>query len=50
VQEEPDIGVVAIAIQVVDAFGIQKRGSPLYAVHDIAACQQEVGEIGAILR
>jgi len=41
--------VVAVAIEVIDALGVQQRGTALDAVHDIALRQQEIGEIGAIL-
>jgi hypothetical protein len=48
-QEKPDAGVVAVAVEVIDALGVQQRGTALDAVHDIALRQQEIGEVGAIL-
>jgi hypothetical protein len=49
VQEKPDTGVVAVAVEVVDALGVQQRRTALDTVHDVALRQQEIGEIGAVL-
>src|SRR4030095_1084443 len=49
VQEQAGGGIVAVAIEVVDAFGVEQRRAAFDAVYDVSAAQQEVGEIGAVL-
>ena len=48
-QLESHVSFVRIAIQVVDAVGIERRGTALDAVHLVAFREQELGEIGAVL-
>jgi hypothetical protein len=49
VQEQARSGVVAVAIEIVDALGVEQRRPAFDAVDDVPAAQQEVGEIGAVL-
>jgi hypothetical protein len=46
---EADIGLVQVAVEVVDPSGVEGRGAPLDAVDFIALAQQQFGEIGAVL-
>jgi hypothetical protein len=40
---------VRVGVEMVDALGVERRGSPLHAVHDIAFAEQELGKIGPVL-
>ncbi len=40
---------VRILINMVDAFGIEKRGASLDAMHLVAFGEQQFGEVGAVL-
>jgi hypothetical protein len=42
-------GFVRVAVQVVDAVGVEERRAALDAVHLVALVEQELGEIGAVL-
>ena len=48
-QEEPRAGRVWIAIQMVDAVGLEERRTAPDAVNDIALLQQEFCEVRAVL-
>jgi hypothetical protein len=41
--------IVAFAIEMIDPAGIDRRGAALDTVNSIAALQQKLGEIGAVL-
>ena len=49
VQEEFDVLDMRIDVEMIDALGIERRRAALDAVHDIALCEQQLGEIGAVL-
>jgi hypothetical protein len=49
VQEEALAGL-RLLVEAVDAGGVQDRGAALDAVHDVALVEEELGEVGAILR
>jgi hypothetical protein len=49
VQLERHLGLVRVAVQVVDAVGVEERRAALDAVHLVALVEQELGEIGAVL-
>ncbi len=49
VQKKTHAFFMAILIQVVDAVGIEQRGAPLQAMHDVAFVEQEFGQVSAIL-
>src|SRR3546814_13610995 len=48
-QEEADAGFMTVLIEMVDTPGVDRGRAPLDAMHRIAAIQQHLGEIGAIL-
>jgi hypothetical protein len=49
VELEADIGLVQVAVEVVDPSGVEGRGAPLGAMDFIALAQQQFGEIRAVL-
>ena len=49
VELEADVGLVQVAVEVIDPSGVEGRGAPLDAVDDVALAQQQFGEIGAVL-
>ena len=49
VQEESCILDMRIDVEMIDALGIERRRAPLEAVHDVTFCQQQLGQIGAVL-
>ena len=49
VQLEPDILLVGILVQVVDAIGVERGGATFDAMHTVAFRQQKFGQIGAVL-
>jgi hypothetical protein len=49
VELEADVGLVEVAVEVVDPPGVERRGAPLYPVDDVALVEQQLGEIGAVL-
>jgi hypothetical protein len=49
VQDEVPVVDMRILVQVVDARGVEARGSALDAMHLVALLQQEFGQIGAVL-
>ncbi len=49
VKVQPHIALVGILVQVIDAIGVEKRGTALDAVDLVALVQQELGEVGAVL-
>jgi hypothetical protein len=50
-RDDRDTGVslVTIEIQVIDALGVQGRGTSLNTVHNIALCEKELGKMSTIL-
>ena len=46
---EADVGLVQVAVEVIDPSGVEGRGAPLDAVDLVALAQQQFGEIGAVL-
>jgi len=48
VHEEADAGRVRIAVEVVDALGVDQRRAPLDAVNGITLFQKELGKLAAI--
>jgi hypothetical protein len=46
---DADIGLMQVAVEVVDPSGVEGRGAPLDAMDFIALAQQQFGEIGAAL-
>jgi hypothetical protein len=49
VELEADIGFMQVAVEMVDAPGVENRGASFDAVDFIALSQQQFGEIGAVL-
>ena len=49
VQEEACLVLVRVGVEMVDPAGVERRGAPLDAVHDVALGQQKRREIGAVL-
>ncbi len=49
VQDEILVLDVRVLVQVVDAVGVEERGTALDAVNDIALLEQEFGKVGAVL-
>ena len=49
VQEHAHLGLVHVAVQVVDPRRVEERGAPPHAVHFVALPEQELGEVGAVL-
>ena len=48
-QEESRGTFVRIDIQMVNAFGVERRGAAFYAVHDVVFFQKQFSEIAAVL-
>jgi hypothetical protein len=49
VQEEARGMLVRVAVEVIDAAGVERRGAPLDAVHHIALLEQKRGQIRPVL-
>lgn len=49
VQENTGVGIVRITVEVVDALGVEGRGTTDDSVHHIALLQQQLREVGAVL-
>jgi len=47
--EEPGMPLMDIDVEVIDALGIEKGGTPLYAMDHISPVQKKLGQIRAIL-
>ena len=48
-QHEPAVLLMRPLIQMIDAVGIEERGTPLDAVYLVALVQEEFGQIGPVL-
>ena len=48
-QEEAHALLVPVAVEVVDAVGVEQAGAALDAVDDVALIEKEFGEVGAVL-
>ena len=49
VQEEAHILFMPVAVEVVDAIGVEQAGAALDAVDDVALVEQEFGQVGTVL-
>jgi hypothetical protein len=49
VQRHAHTVLVRITIEMIDALGVEQRGTTFDAVHVVAFSQQQFGEIGAVL-
>jgi hypothetical protein len=49
VQDHAPVGLVRIAVQMIDAIGVERRRAPLHAVDLVALLEQEFGEVSAVL-
>ena len=48
-EEERRVGLVRIAVEMVDPAGVEGAGAPDQAVDLVALRQQELGQVGAVL-
>jgi hypothetical protein len=46
---ETDVGLMEIAVEVIDSSSVERRGPPFDAVNDVALSKQQLGEISAVL-